>query len=369
MEHVEVAVTGGGQSGLATAHALLQHGLRPVAVDASGRAAGAWPHYYDSLTLFSPARIARPVQLRARYAVPQRQPRPLPAPRRSRRLPRRLRRLPGRRDPHGLPRHRGPPRRRRLGGGAGGWLPAVPRGRRGRPPGRSDTRTDPRCRAFWSSPARCCTPPTTRSPAPFSGRRVVVVGNSAVQIAAELARTARVTLATRGPVKFAAQRILGRDLHFWTVRTGLDAAPLGRLLSHPPAQPVLDDGRYLGRPGRRQARPAAAVHRRRRNQAPLVGRAEGGGRRDRPRHRLPPSPALPERPRRRSRPRGNSPGAERVSPLGCRAWRSSGWSGSAACRRTRCAASEGTRSGSPDAWPPISRADDGLPALVRHVST
>nr|AAX37828.1 pFQ25.12c [Streptomyces sp. F2] len=57
-------------------------------------------------------------------------------------------------------------------------------------------------------------------------------------------------------MKFAAQRILGRDLHFWTARTGLDTAPLGRLLSRPPAQPVLDDGRYraalaAGRPDRR----------------------------------------------------------------------------------------------------------------------
>ncbi|MGC5411475.1 NAD(P)-binding domain-containing protein, partial [Streptomyces sp. DT225] len=85
-----------------------------------------------------------------------------------------------------------------------------------------------------------------RSPTPFAGGRLVVVGagNSAVQIAAELAETARVTLATRGPVKFASQRILGRDLHFWTARTGLDTAPLGRLLPHPPAQPVLDDGCY-----------------------------------------------------------------------------------------------------------------------------
>ncbi|MFC8536567.1 NAD(P)-binding domain-containing protein [Streptomyces sp. NPDC057249] len=65
-----------------------------------------------------------------------------------------------------------------------------------------------------------------RSPVPFAGRRVVVVGagNSAVQIAVELAATARVTLATRAPVKFAAQRLLGRDLHLWTTRTGLDAA-------------------------------------------------------------------------------------------------------------------------------------------------
>ncbi|MFD7561462.1 NAD(P)-binding domain-containing protein, partial [Streptomyces sp. NPDC059835] len=38
-----------------------------------------------------------------------------------------------------------------------------------------------------------------RSPAPFAGQRVVVVGagNSAVQIAAELARDSRTTLATR----------------------------------------------------------------------------------------------------------------------------------------------------------------------------
>ncbi|WP_326655134.1 flavin-containing monooxygenase [Streptomyces sp. NBC_01750] len=85
-----------------------------------------------------------------------------------------------------------------------------------------------------------------RSTAPFAGQRIVVVGagNSAVQIAVELATVARVTLAGRHPVKFAPQQILGRDLHFWLRRTGLDTAPLGRLLSTPPAQPVIDDGRY-----------------------------------------------------------------------------------------------------------------------------
>lgn len=198
---------------------------------------------------------------------------------------------------------------------------------------------------------------------------MVVVGNSAVQIAAELARTARVTLATRGPVKFAAQRILGRDLHFWTVRTGLDAAPLGRLLSHPPAQPVLDDGRYraalaAGRPDRRPLFTGADGTKLlwsdgRREEADAIVLATGY------RPHLPCLSGLDGA----LDPGGTPPGTERVSPLGCRAWRSSGWSGSAACRRTRCAASEGTRSGSPDAWPPISRADDGLPALVRHVST
>ncbi|MEJ8641043.1 NAD(P)-binding domain-containing protein [Streptomyces sp. MS1.HAVA.3] len=97
-----------------------------------------------------------------------------------------------------------------------------------------------------------------RSPIPFVGQRVVVVGagNSAVQIAAELARESRTSLATRAPVKFARQHLLGKDLHFWLTRTGLDTAPLGRVLKSPPAPPVLDDGRYraaltAGTPDRR----------------------------------------------------------------------------------------------------------------------
>ncbi|WP_308299324.1 NAD(P)-binding domain-containing protein [Streptomyces sp. CL12-4] len=85
-----------------------------------------------------------------------------------------------------------------------------------------------------------------RRPEPFAGQRVVVVGagNSAVQIAAELATAARVTLASRAPVRFARQKIAGRELHFWLRHTGLDIAPLGGLLHEPPAQLVIDDGRY-----------------------------------------------------------------------------------------------------------------------------
>ncbi|MFE0317771.1 flavin-containing monooxygenase, partial [Streptomyces albogriseolus] len=55
MEYVDVAVIGGGQSGLATAHALRGQGLEPVVLEASAQASGSWPRYYDSLTLFSPA--------------------------------------------------------------------------------------------------------------------------------------------------------------------------------------------------------------------------------------------------------------------------------------------------------------------------
>jgi putative flavoprotein involved in K+ transport len=99
---------------------------------------------------------------------------------------------------------------------------------------------------------------TYRHPEPFAGQRVVVVGagNSAVQIAVELADSAHVTLASRKPVKYAPQRPLGRDIHFWSAVTGIDRAPIGPWVRHPPTSPVSDTGRYrqavtAGSPDRR----------------------------------------------------------------------------------------------------------------------
>jgi choline dehydrogenase-like flavoprotein len=56
--HTDAIVIGAGQSGLAAAHALQTRGIRPLVLEAGDTPTGSWPHYYDSLTLFSPARYS-----------------------------------------------------------------------------------------------------------------------------------------------------------------------------------------------------------------------------------------------------------------------------------------------------------------------
>jgi putative flavoprotein involved in K+ transport len=97
-----------------------------------------------------------------------------------------------------------------------------------------------------------------RNPTPFRGKRVVVVGagDSAMQIAHELAGVAETTLATRAPIRFMPQVVLGRDLHFWLSVSGLDRLPLGRLFDVSEPGGIVDDGTYAavvrsGRPDRR----------------------------------------------------------------------------------------------------------------------
>ncbi|MFI1865468.1 flavin-containing monooxygenase [Streptomyces jumonjinensis] len=240
MERVDVVVIGGGQAGLASARALVRQGLEPVVLEASDRPAGSWPRYYDSLTLFSPARYS---------ALPG-----VPFPGDPDRYPHRdevvayLTDYAARLDAdlrtgcrvravhgtgHGF----------EVETGTGDRLAAravvAASGSFGRPH-RPDL---PGLDTFTGTVLHAA---DYRDPAAFAGQRVIVVGagNSAVQIAAELATAARVTLATRGPIRYAPQRILGRDLHFWLTRTGIDRAPLGRFLRTPPPQPVIDDGRY-----------------------------------------------------------------------------------------------------------------------------
>ncbi|WP_107048166.1 flavin-containing monooxygenase [Streptomyces sp. NRRL F-2747] len=240
MEHVEAVVIGGGQSGLTAAHALAQKGLKPVVLEASDQAAGSWPHYYDSLTLFSPARFS---------ALPG-----MPFGGNPDRYPHRdevVTYLTAYADRLQADLRTG--RRVTAIRADGGGFTVEVEGE-----GRLSARVVVAASGSFGRPHRPDLPGLKtfagqvlhaadyRGPAPFAGQRVVVVGagNSAVQIAAELALESRTSLATRAPVKFARQHLLGKDLHFWLTRSGLDTAPLGRLLKTPPAPPVLDDGRY-----------------------------------------------------------------------------------------------------------------------------
>jgi putative flavoprotein involved in K+ transport len=56
-EHVDTVVVGGGQAGLIVGHELNQHGVDFVILDASERIGDAWRNRWDSLRLFTQARM------------------------------------------------------------------------------------------------------------------------------------------------------------------------------------------------------------------------------------------------------------------------------------------------------------------------
>lgn len=240
MDHANLVIIGAGQAGLATAHVARRAGLRPIVLEAGEAAAGSWPHYYDSLTLFSPARYS---------SLPGR---PFPGDRD--RYPRRgevadyLHAYAAELDADVRYRHRvqavssvngrGFTVETDTGATITGDVVVSASGGFGRPhrpalAGLSD---------FGGTVLHAA---EYRNPDQFAHARVVVVGggNSAIQIAVELATVARVSVATRSGLRWAPQRPLGRDLHWWLTVTGLDVAPIGRLMRGRTA-PVLDDGRY-----------------------------------------------------------------------------------------------------------------------------
>lgn len=242
MRRGRLLVVGGGQSGLAAARTARDQGWEPVVLEAGPEPVGSWPRYYDSLRLFSPRRFSG----FPGYSLPG----------------------PPDEYPHrdevvdylrGYAAWLGVDIRTSIrvlnvttDGDGDGFTAELDDG--------SSVSGDAAVAATGSftNPHIPALPGLTvfagrvlhvagyRTPDEFADQRVLVVGagNSAVQVAYELAQVARVSLVVRDRVRFASQRIGGRDLHWWLTRTGFDRLPtrvLNRLVT---GNPVLDTGTY-----------------------------------------------------------------------------------------------------------------------------
>ncbi|WP_017555943.1 ArsO family NAD(P)H-dependent flavin-containing monooxygenase [Nocardiopsis baichengensis] len=254
MEHgadIDVAVVGGGQAGLAVGYHLRRTGLEYLILDDAPAPGGAWPLYWDSLRLFSPAEHSplpgwwMPEQpgepfptaghvadyfaaYEDRYALPVRRPvrvrevRPQGA-----RLAVRARTAEGPREW----------RARAVVSATGTWsrphTPALPG--RGRFGGLQLHAAD------------------YRRPEAFAGMRVAVVGggNSAAQILAELSGVAETLWAARREPRLMPDDVDGRVLFDVATRAaaarregvrGDGAAGLGDIVMVPPVREARDRG-------------------------------------------------------------------------------------------------------------------------------
>lgn len=244
---LDTLIIGAGQAGLAAAYHLQRVGKSFTILEAGDRPVGSWPHYYDSLRLFSPTRFS---------SLPG-----LPFPGDPERYPARdevIAYLEAYAANFGFPIQFGA-RVVKVTQSDGLFTVVTADNQRFQAHSliaatgsfsRPHLPTLPGQQRFGGEILHAV---AYRSPAPFKGKRVTVVGagNSAIQIATELAQVATVTLATREAVRFVQQRPKGRDIHFWWWLTGFDRfrldLPVGawlERLANGKGPRVLDTGVY-----------------------------------------------------------------------------------------------------------------------------
>jgi putative flavoprotein involved in K+ transport len=244
-------VIGAGQAGLASAYHLQKGNAAYVVLESSNQTAGSWPNYYDSLTLFSPARYSSLPEYvfpcdPDRYPTKEEVVTYLTDYAKHFHFPIRtgekVIRVQEKDNVFQVETESGDQFLAKTVIAATGafshpFIPDIP--------GKEQ---------YIGRVLHSC---HYRKVDEFQNQRVVVVGggNSAVQIAYELAQVAQVSLATRKPISFSPQRILGRDVHFWLTVSGLDRFSLTKGLATKVS--VLDTGMYQeaihnGKPDRRE---------------------------------------------------------------------------------------------------------------------
>ncbi|MGH4000647.1 MAG: flavin-containing monooxygenase [Pseudonocardiaceae bacterium] len=241
MSRGRLLIVGGGQSGLAAARAGRDRGWEPVVLEAGPEPVGSWPAYYESLHLFSPRRYS---------GFPSY---PFPGP--PDHYPHRdevVDYLAGYAAWLGVDIRTNTRVASVTADDRGGFIAVLADG--GSVVGDAVIAASgsfqnpfvPHIRGRQDFAGRVLHVAGYSSPESFAGGRVLVVGagNSAIQIAYELAQTARVSLAVRDRVRFAPQVVAGRDLHWWLTRTRADLLPpaiLNRIIT---GTPVIDAGTY-----------------------------------------------------------------------------------------------------------------------------
>ncbi len=251
--HFDVAIIGGGQSGLVTGHFLNQQAVSYVILDANPQIGGSWQHYYDSLKLFSPAKWAEMPGLRfpgdpARYPTRYEVIDYLREYSRVNDLPVRS----GVRVTH-------------VERGGDGFMIETDSGEtytaRGviSASGPFNTPYVPHIPGVEEFQGQTLHSFNYDSPQPYTDQHVIVVGSrdSAMQIAYELAGVARVSMAVRRELKFLPKRVLGLSLFWWLHETGYDELPLGlftevegsqKIIGKEPYQTALANGNPTPKP-------------------------------------------------------------------------------------------------------------------------
>lgn len=216
---VDVAVIGGGQTGLAAGYYLRRAGHRFVILDDQTAPGGAWPHAWTSLTLFSPAQYSSlpgwpmpnwpkgfpPARHVVEYLSAYEQRYDLPV-----RRPVDVHEVTRDGDRLTVSTSGGQWRARRVISATGTWhQPFWP--------------IYPGARTFRGQQLHTV---SYRDAAPFAGKHVVVVGggNSAAQLLAEISETTTTTWVTHTPPRFLPDDVDGRALFDIATRRAADLA-------------------------------------------------------------------------------------------------------------------------------------------------